>query len=103
MKKGLMMVLFAGICVMVSGCASEQPCCPGGQYAAVDAATPPPEEPWYAQPSHGGTRVWYRFNHRMWNDGYSFSHDPQDHDAVAVTMGLDPRFPPAPQPYKAVN
>lgn len=101
MKITSMMVLLAGIGLMVSGCASRE-CCPG-EYAEVNAATPPPGAPWYAQPNYHGERVWYRVNHRLWNDGYSFSNDPQNHDSLAPVLGLDPRFPPSPLPYKSIQ
>lgn len=102
MKKVLMMVLFAGICIMISGCACEQPRAQGPN-VVVYGPVQPPEAAWYAHPNYGGTRVWYRFEHRMWDDGYSYSNDPQNHDSLVPGLGLDPRFPPAPQPYQTIT
>ncbi|HZV33179.1 MAG TPA: hypothetical protein VFB72_01280 [Verrucomicrobiae bacterium] len=102
MKKTLMMFLFAGVCMMLPGCSTE-PCGCNDHKATVYPAVPPPQAQWYAQPTYRGTRIWYRVCHRLWNDGYSFSNDPANHDVLAPVLGLDPYFPPAPLPYKSIN
>ncbi|HWF18843.1 MAG TPA: hypothetical protein VG754_06220 [Verrucomicrobiae bacterium] len=101
MKKSLTMVLYAGLCVALTGCVCVPDRC-HNDYVTYYAPSPPPAV-WYAQPTYSSHRAWYRVRHRLWDDGYSFSNDPANHDVLAPVLGLDIYFPPAPQPYVAID
>jgi hypothetical protein len=100
MKKTSILVLFAGVVIGLSGCVTKPDEAQNQRLAYADT---PPTQAWYGEPTTPRARRWYRFRHRLWSDGYSFSNDPQNHDSLAPTLGLDSYFPPAPLAYKSVE
>jgi hypothetical protein len=82
MKRSLLMTFCVCVGFALAGCCAtdhrEYGCSPQAGYP----------------PCHPGSLCYTN----RWDDGYSFSNDPYNHDALAPFLGLDPLFPPAPQP-----